>query len=59
MVKMIPIALPPLDEQRRIVAYLESLQVRVDRPKAIQAQTTAELVALLPAILDRAFEGEL
>jgi len=48
-----------LAEQRRIVAYLDDLQAKVDRLKALQAQTAAELDALLPAILDRAFKGEL
>jgi hypothetical protein len=28
-------------------------------PKRLQAETAAELDALLPAILDRAFKGEL
>jgi hypothetical protein len=31
----------------------------VDTQKRLQAETTAELAALLPAILDRAFKGEL
>jgi len=31
----------------------------VDRLKALQAETAAELDALLPSILDRAFKGEL
>ncbi len=45
----------PLNEQRRIVAYLDGLQARVDALKNLQAQTAAEL----SAILDRAFKGEL
>ncbi len=49
----------PVAEQRRIVAYLDDLQAKVDRLKALQAQSAAELDALLPAILDRAFKGEL
>jgi type I restriction enzyme S subunit len=49
----------PLNEQRRIVAYLDGLQAQVDALKKLQAQTAAELDALLPAILDRAFKGEL
>jgi len=53
------IAVPPIDEQRRIVAYLDSLQAKVDRLKALQAQTAAELEALLPSVLDKAFKGEL
>lgn len=50
---------PPLVEQHRIVAYLDNLHARVDTIKRLQAETTAELDALLPAVLDRAFRGEL
>jgi type I restriction enzyme S subunit len=50
---------PPLAEQRRIVAELDALQAEVDALKRLQAETSAELDALLPAILDRAFKGEL
>ena len=53
------VPVPPLEQQRRIVAYLDGLQAKVDRLKALQAQTRAELDALLPSILDRAFKGEL
>ena len=53
------IPVPPLAEQRRIVAELDALQAEVDALKHLQAETAAELDALLPAILDRAFEGEL
>lgn len=47
------------EEQRRIVAYLDTVQAKVDAVKALQAETEAELNALLPAVLDRAFKGEL
>ena len=50
---------PPLAEQRRIVAELAALQAEVDALKRLQAETAAELDALLPAILDKAFKGEL
>lgn len=53
------IPLPPIAEQRRIVAELDALQAEVDRLKALQVETAAELDALLPSILDRAFKGEL
>ncbi|MBI4083930.1 MAG: restriction endonuclease subunit S [Candidatus Lambdaproteobacteria bacterium] len=49
----------PLVTQRRIVTYLDGVQAKVDALKALQAETAAELAALLPAILDRAFKGEL
>jgi type I restriction enzyme S subunit len=51
--------MPPLEEQRRVVAHLDGLQAKVDAVKALQARTQAELDALLPSLLDRAFRGEL
>jgi len=53
-----PIPLPPLSEQHRIVAELDALQKVVDALKHLQSETSAELDALLPSILDRAFKGE-
>jgi type I restriction enzyme S subunit len=58
-VEAIEIPLPPIPEQRRIVEELDALQAQVHRLKALQAETAAELDALLPAILDRAFKAEL
>jgi type I restriction enzyme S subunit len=51
--------LPELSEQLRVVAELDALQVRLDRLERLHAETTAALDTLLPAILDRAFKGEL
>ncbi len=51
--------LPPLEEQRRLVAYLDGLQARVSALRAAQAETGRELSALMPSVLDRAFKGEL
>ncbi len=45
--------------QPRLIAYLDDLQAKVDAVKRLQAETQAELAALLPAVLDRAFRGEL
>ena len=45
------------NEQRRIGNYLDGLQTQMDALKKFQTQTAAELDALLPAILDRAFKG--
>ncbi len=53
------IPVPPLSEQRRIVAELIALQAQVDGLKKLQAATAAELDAMLPSILDKAFKGEL
>ena len=46
-------------EQQRIVSEIDALQAQVDALKRLQAETAAELDALMPAILDRAFKGEL
>jgi type I restriction enzyme S subunit len=54
-----PVFCVDLVDQRRIVAYLDDLQAKVDRLKELQAQAAAELDALLPAILDKAFKGAL
>ncbi|MEA5504869.1 restriction endonuclease subunit S, partial [Halotia wernerae UHCC 0503] len=53
------IPLPPLSEQRRIVAYLEELQTKIDTMKRLREQAMTELGGLLPSILDKAFKGEL
>jgi len=49
----------PLDEQQRIVAYLDSVQARLASLRELQSQTQEELDALLPSVLDLAFKGEL
>jgi type I restriction enzyme S subunit len=43
----------------QFVAEHDALQAEVDTLKHLQAATAAELDALLPALLDRAFKGEL
>jgi len=55
----VPVPLPSCAEQHRIVAYLDGLQAKVDELKQRQAQTAAALNALMPAVLDKAFRGEL
>lgn len=51
--------LPPLTEQQRIVAELDALQAEVGQLKRFQTETAGELDALLPAVLERAFRGDL
>jgi type I restriction enzyme S subunit len=55
----LPIPLRPLEEQRRIVNHLDTLQSKVDALKKLQEETQKELEAMLPSILDKAFKGEL
>jgi len=59
--KVLGLLLPPhsMSKQTRVVAELDALQAEVDALGALQAETAGELDALLPAILDRAFKGEL
>ena len=58
-INSLQVILPPLDEQRRIVAYLDSVQARLASLRELQSQTGEELDALLPSVLDKAFQGEL
>jgi hypothetical protein len=55
-----------MDEQRRIVAYLDGLQAKVKALRELQSASGEELShrdatqsALMPSILDKAFRGEL
>jgi len=57
--KVLEIPVPPILEQRRVVAYLDSIQEKITPLRDLQSQTSAELEALLPSILDKAFKGEL
>jgi type I restriction enzyme S subunit len=57
--KAMPLPVPPLSEQRRIVEHLDAVQAQIAELKRIQAESTAELERLEGAILARAFRGEL
>ncbi|MGQ9747825.1 MAG: hypothetical protein ACUVQZ_08720 [Candidatus Caldatribacteriaceae bacterium] len=54
-----PILLPPLEEQRCIIAHLQAVQEKVKSLKAAQARTDEDLQQLEQAILEWAFRGEL
>ncbi len=57
--KKTPVPLPPLEEQKRIVAYLDSINERAQKLVKLYEERERELEQLFPAILDRAFRGEL
>lgn len=57
--KYIEIPVPPLLEQRRIVAKIEQSEAKAEQLKQLQAETKAELEKFMPALLARAFRGEL
>ncbi len=50
---------PPLEEQHRIVTYLDHLQAKVVELRRLQEETAEEINATTSAILDRVFQGEL
>ncbi|MCU0500728.1 MAG: restriction endonuclease subunit S [Anaerolineae bacterium] len=58
-IRSLSIPVPPLSDQRRSVACLDDLQAKADILKSLQTRAATDLGALLPAILDRAFRGEL
>ncbi len=58
-IRALTLPFPPLPAQHRIVEYLDGLQANVESLKLLQAETAAQLDALLPSILDKAFKGEL
>ena len=58
-IRRMPLPLPSLDIQRRIVAHLDALREKSDRLRRLQAEADAELASFTPALLAKAFRGEL
>jgi len=48
-----------MNKWRRIIAYLDGLQAKVNALRELQAKSGDELSALMLSVLDRAFKGEL
>jgi type I restriction enzyme S subunit len=57
--KAVKVPVPPLPEQRRIVARIEALTVRAEHAKSLLAEAQSELASFTPALLAKAFRGEL
>ena len=55
--KAFPVPLAPVSQQHRIVEEINALKKEGKRLSDHQMQSAAELDALMPAILDRAFKG--
>jgi type I restriction enzyme, S subunit len=53
------IPVPPKIEQEAILDCLDSLQTQIKKMKNLRENALKEFDALLPAILDKAFKGEL
>ena len=59
--KILPlqIPVPSLDVQSQVLVELDALQAKINAVKALQTETAVELDGMLPAILDKAFKGQL
>ena len=53
------IPLPPLEEQKRIIAYLDTIQQKAQTLQKLQTETEMEIERLRESILHKAFRGEL
>ena len=58
-IQELQIPLPSLPEQKRIVAYLDSIQQKAQALQKLQTETEKEIERLREAILHKAFRGEL
>jgi type I restriction enzyme S subunit len=57
--KQVLLPIPALVTQQQIITHLDEIQGKTNVLDILQAETSAELDALMPSILDRAFRGEL
>lgn len=57
--RRIALPVPPLPEQRAMVARLDALRAKIEPLAPLQAATATDLDALLPAVLNEAFAGRL
>jgi len=58
-IRNVQIPIPSLESQQRVVQEVESLRGQIDGMTRLQRQVTVELDAMLPAVLDQSFRGEL
>jgi type I restriction enzyme, S subunit len=59
VIRAAPLPLPSLEIQDRICRTLDATLAGLDKLRTLHARGAAELDALMPAILDRAFKGEM
>jgi type I restriction enzyme S subunit len=57
--RTVQIPLPPMHEQQEVVNQMRALEAKIAPLKSLQVQTRAELDALMPSILSKAFCGDL
>lgn len=59
LIREFKLPLPSIADQVSITHHLDDIQCKANGIKVLQTQTAAELDALMPSILDKAFRGEL
>ncbi|MGB6499681.1 MAG: restriction endonuclease subunit S [Candidatus Acidiferrum sp.] len=57
-IRSLELPFPSIEVQRRTVVYLDSFRAKVECLRKHQSETAAELNALMPSILYKAFRGE-
>lgn len=57
--RRVPVPIPGLQEQRKIVDFLERFTLKIDALRNHQAKRAAEIAALRPSVLTSAFSGQL
>jgi type I restriction enzyme S subunit len=57
--RRVPVPIPGLQEQRKIVDFLERFILKIDALRNHQAKRAAEIAALRPSVLNSAFSGQL
>ena len=58
-IRQMPITVPPLPAQRELVARLDGLRGKLDALQRLQREVELELASFTPALLAKAFRGEL
>jgi type I restriction enzyme S subunit len=58
-IRSIKVPVPNLVDQEKVISELTDMQTQLMELNQLQTEVTAELDAVLPSILDRAFRGEL
>lgn len=58
-IKEIEVPIPPLEQQREVVTHIEAVKSKSTELQRLQREVEAELTAFLPALLAKAFRGEL
>jgi type I restriction enzyme S subunit len=57
--RRVPVPIPGLQEQRKIVDFLERFTLKIDALRNHQARRAVEVAALRPSVLNSAFSGQL